>query len=144
MQVVHRDGVTLRFSTSAVSFAISKAFLRRRERELIRQKESYNVCRASICHELGHIYLEEEWYRVLFEQEQIDKELLIIKDVMKWMNHDDSNRIKELLLKQLRGLSRSTAMRFATDLSLIAMPTPPTEMTALRSLSCGRITYASV
>ena len=72
MQVVHRDGVTLRFSTSAVSFAISKAFLRRRERELIRQKESYNVCRNSICHEFGHIYLEEEWYREAFEQEQID------------------------------------------------------------------------
>lgn len=144
MQVVHRDGVTLRFSTSAVSFAISKAFLRRRERELIRQKESYNVCRNSICHEFGHIYLEEEWYREAFEQEQIDKELLIIKDVMNWMNHDDSNRIKELLLKQLRGMSRSMAMRFATDLSLVSMPTPPTEETALGSLSCGRITYASV
>ena len=102
------------------------------------------MCRNSICHEFGHIYLEEEWYREAFEQEQIDKELLIIKDVMNWMNHDDSNRIKELLLKQLRGMSRSMAMRFATDLSLVSMPTPPTEETALGSLSCGRITYASV
>ena len=42
LQVAHSDGVTLRVSTSAVSFAVSKAFLRRRERELIRQKEAYN------------------------------------------------------------------------------------------------------
>ena len=144
MQVVHRDGVTLSFSTSVVSFAVGKAFLRKRERELIRQKESYNERWLSICHELGHIYLEEELYREAFEQEQIDKELLIIKDVTDRMNYDDSVRIKELLLKQLRGMSRSMAMRFATDLSLVTVPTPPTEETALGSLSCGRKTYASV
>ena len=139
---MHRDGVTLSFSTSVVSFAVGKAFLRKRERELIRQKESYNERWLSICHELGHIYLEEELYREAFEQEQIDKELLIIKDVRDRMNYDDSVRIKEL--KQLRGMSRSMAMRFATDLSLVTVPTPPTEETALGSLSCGRKTYASV
>ena len=144
MQVRHRDGVTMRFSTGAVSFAISKALLRKRERELEKQKEMYNDRWFSICHELGHLCLEEEWYREAFEQEQIDKELLIIKDITDHMNHDDSIRIKELLLKQIRGMSRSTAMRFATDLSLVTMPTPPTEETALGSLSCGRITYASV
>ena len=144
MHISRRDGLCVTFSTSAISSAVSKALLRHRQRELMRQKDSYCIACYSIAHELGHILMEEEYYRNRIEQKQIEEELQFIKLAIEFKNEDDRVRIKELLLAQQRGMSRSTAMRYATDLSLVTMPTPPTVETAIGSLSCGRITYASV
>ena len=148
MNVVHRDGAAVSFNIGAISAAISKACLRQREKELQKQKESHTISLLCTASDLLSICLVEEFYRreieAKIEEDRVDEELQFIKQIKDYKNQDDCNRIKNMVLAQLRGLSRSTAMRFATDKNLVTMPTPPTEETALGSLSCGRITYASV
>ena len=148
MNIAHRDGTVMSFNLSAISKAISKACLRQRERELRKQKESYTLRLSCTSDALLNYILEEEFYRRLIEdkieQDRVDVELQVIKQIHDIKNQDDGGRIKNLMLAKMRGMSRSTAMQFATDLSLVTMPTPPTVETAIGSLSCGRITYASV
>jgi len=95
---------------------------------------------------LFYCFLEEEYYRELVERkiedDRAEEELQFIKQIKDYKDRDNCIRIKNLVLAQLRGMSRSTAMQFATDLSLVSMPTPPTEETAFGSLNCGRIAYA--
>ena len=148
MNIAHRDGAVMSFDIIAISGAISKAFLRKRERELRKQKESYTLRFSCTADGLLNFIWEEEFYQRRIEeqveQDRVDNELQVIKQIHDRKNQDDGCRIKNLMLAKMRGMSRSTAMQFATDLSLVTMPTPPTVGTAIGSLSCGRITYASV
>lgn len=134
------------FNLSAIAKAISKACLRQRERELRKQKESYTLRLSCTSDALLYYILEEEFYRRTIEekidQDRVDIELQVIKQIQDCKNQDDGGRIKNLMLAMMRSMSRSTAMQFATDLSLVSMPTPPTEETAHGSLNCGRIAYA--
>ena len=88
------------------------------------------------------------WKHTLIQQkienDRAEEELRIIKQIKDYKDKDDCVRIKNLVLAQLRGMSRSTAMRFTTDLSLVTMPTPPTVETVSDSLHCGRTAYVGV
>ena len=148
MNTVHRDKAVVTFNVGAISSAISKALLRQREKDLKKQRESRMLGFTTMAERLLYCALEEEYYRELIqkkiEADYAEAELEFIKLIKDYKDEDDCVRIKSLVLAQLRGMGRSTAMRFATDLSLVTMPTPPTEKTALGSLSCGRIIYAAV
>lgn len=148
LDFLHRDGAVVSFNISAISNALSKAFLRNREKELRRQKESYTLVLNSTADALLYYLFEEEYYREEIEQrielDRIEKELQAIKQIKRYKDNAESARIRDLLLAQQRGASRSTAMRYATDLSLVTMPTPPTEETALGSLNCGRTYHVAV
>ena len=148
MSFLHRDGTVVSFNIGSVSNAISKALLRQRERELKMQKGTHTLVLTSMSEALFYRCFEENFYQRIVEQKteqnQLDEELQFIKQIKDYKNKDDGIRIKNMLLAQLRGASRSIAMRHATDLNLVTMPTHPTKETAFGSLNCGRITHVVV
>lgn len=148
LNIAHRDKVVVTFNIGAISSAISKALLRQREKELKKQKESHALMFATSAECFLSCLFEEEFYPELIKQkienDRVEEELQIIKQIKDYKDKDDCVRIKNLVLAQLRGMSRSTAMRFTTDLSLVTMPTPPTVETVSDSLYCGRTAYVGV
>ena len=148
LNIAHRDKAVVTFNIGAISSAISKALLRQREKELKKQKESHALVFTTSAESFFSYLFEEEYYPELIQQkienDRAEEELQIIKQIKDYKDKDDCVRIKNLVLAQLRGMSRSTAMRFTTDLSLVTMPTPPTVETVSDSLHCGRTAYVGV
>ena len=149
MNIVHRDGMSVCFDTAKIVVAVSKAFLRNREKELKKQHSVYEeVLYRLLTEECGDPAREEciweaiKEIRTLLENTSRELRLILIE---KWRkDKEDGCRIKQLVLDQLRRLGRSGSMRFATDMSLMTMPTPPTLDTVFDSLCCGRATYVGV
>ena len=149
MNIVHRDGMSVCFDTAKIVVAVSKAFLRSREKKLRKQHSVYEeVLYRLLTEECGNPAREESIWDVIKEirivLENVGRELWLIQVEKSKINEEDSCRIKHLLLDQLRRLGRSRSMRFTSDMSLLTMPTPPTVETVSDSLHCGRTAYVGV
>lgn len=149
MDIVHRDGMFVSFDTAKIVTAVSKAFLRSREKKLGKQHSVYEeVLYRLLTEECGGPAREEcireivKEIRIMLEDAR--RELRLIRIEKRRLDKEDCCRIKHLLLDQLRSLDRSKSMRFATDMSLVTIPTPPTVDTVSGSLRCGRVDYVGV
>lgn len=149
MNIVHRDGMSVCFDTAKIVVAVSKAFLRSREKELRKQHSMYEeVLYRLLTEECGNPAREESIWDAIKEIriviENVGRELWLIRVEKGRINEEDSCRIRHLLLDQLRRLGRSRSMRFTNDMSLLTMPTPPTVETVSDCLHCGRTAYVRV
>ena len=149
MNIVHRDGMFISFAAAKIVAAVSKASLRCREKELRSQHSVYEEVLYRLLTEECGSPAREECIREAIEEINLllvsaSRELQLILIEKRKIDEEDCCRIKHLLLDQLRRLGRSGSMRFATDMSLMTMPTPPTLDTVFDSLCCGRATYVGV
>ena len=149
MNIVHRDGMSIGFSATKIVIAVCKASLRCREKELRSQHSVYEeILYRLLTEECGGPAREESQWEAIEEisllLESTSRELQLILIEKRRIDKEDCCRIKHLLLDQLRRLGRSRSMRFATDMILMTMPTPPTVETVFDSLCCGRTAYVGV
>lgn len=149
MHVVHREGRVVSFDSSKIVLAVEKAALRCRVTKL---KKRYSSLDIIVCSLLADGYgsqeeedrIRETIAKIRIEMKEIKAYLHSFKRALRYLYRLECGSVENYLLELLRRLSRSTAMRFSTDLCLLTVPTPPTVGTVSGSLSCGRIAYVGV